>query len=518
MERVKPANFIPHSKVELFNDDEPLDFLPQNIKNPADFVSNYYANNPFSLSIKAIQQTIKPNEEKNDLPFLISARSADLNKDNLDSNAYIDLILVIDHSGSMEGKKIYMVKKSIFQMLEYLREHDRISIVMFDNKAIRLMPLVKNNQKNRELINTAINYIEPDGGTNIHLGVEFAFQILKRRKYRNTVSSIMLLSDGLDDECYPLITESLAKINLLHDFTLHTFGFGADHDPILMSEIAGLKNGSFYYVEKEEILDEVFVDCLGGLLSVVGVNAKIDFEIMQNPKIFGPNNQIKLKKIFGNTKKITDNSFSISIPYIIYGMKKDFVAIMEIPKLGRDLQDHEKYLEMGRTQLVFERPGKNKEKKQQMEEIKEDNENISYNIQKILYLTILNKDEEVKDYEKDEDVEINYLRVLAAEKMEEARNEADKGNLQEGINKINAVLEMAMKSKRKNNQEIMDLASNLGQAQKMMQPKIYEQKGRQFLECNKNAAMKQQSHPGVSEGYANSTQKRMVKNIRSKKN
>lgn len=516
MERVKPANFIPHSKVELFNDDEPLDFLPQNIKNPADFVSNYYANDPFSLSIKAIQQTIKPNEEKNELPFLISVRSADLNKDNLDSNTYIDLILVIDHSGSMEGKKIYMVKKSIFQMLEYLREHDRISIVMFDNKAVRLMPLIKNNQKNRELINTAINYIEPDGGTNIQLGLEFAFQILKRRKYRNTVSSIMLLSDGLDEECYPLITESLAKINLQHDFTIHTFGYGADHDPLLMSEIANLKNGSFYYVDKEEILDEIFVDCLGGLLSVVAVNAKIDFEIMQNPRAFG-NNQIKLKKIFGNAKKITDHGFSISIPYIIYGMKKDFVALLEIPKLGKDLQDHEKNVEMGRTQFLFERPGKNKEKKQQMEEIKENQENMTYTIQKSLYITILNKNEEVKDYEKDEDVEINYLRVLAAEKMEEARNEADKGNLQEGINKINMVLEMTMNSRRKNHQEIKNLANNLDQVQKMMQPVIYEQRGRQFLECNKNVAMKQQSHPGMSEEYGNSTQQRLISKVRQKK-
>ena len=32
-------------------------------------------------------------------------------------------------------------------------------------------------------------------------------------------------------------------------FTLHTFGFGKDHDPKLMKTIADLRDGSFYFIE-----------------------------------------------------------------------------------------------------------------------------------------------------------------------------------------------------------------------------------------------------------------------------
>lgn len=54
------------------------------------------------------------------------------------------------------------------------------------------------------------------------------------------------------------------------DYTIHTFGFGKDHDPQLMQAVANTKGGSFYYVENVKQADEFFIDALGGLFSVVG--------------------------------------------------------------------------------------------------------------------------------------------------------------------------------------------------------------------------------------------------------
>jgi len=53
-------------------------------------------------------------------------------------------------------------------------------------------------------------------------------------------------------------------------YTIHTFGFGNDHDSKLMTSLSDLKDGKFYFVEKLDTVDECFVDCLGGLISVVG--------------------------------------------------------------------------------------------------------------------------------------------------------------------------------------------------------------------------------------------------------
>jgi len=36
-----------------------------------------------------------------------------------------------------------------------------------------------------------------------------------------------------------------------------------------------LRDGSFYYIENVKTVDEAFINALGGLISVVGINLKI---------------------------------------------------------------------------------------------------------------------------------------------------------------------------------------------------------------------------------------------------
>jgi len=42
-----------------------------------------------------------------------------------------------------------------------------------------------------------------------------------------------------------------------------------------MDEISKLRDGSFYYIENINTVDEAFINALGGLISVVGINVKI---------------------------------------------------------------------------------------------------------------------------------------------------------------------------------------------------------------------------------------------------
>lgn len=57
------------------------------------------------------------------------------------------------------------------------------------------------------------------------------------------------------------------------DYSIHTFGYGTDHDPELMTNLAEQKNGQFYYIEDLSRVDEAFIDFLGLLKSSVGYNA-----------------------------------------------------------------------------------------------------------------------------------------------------------------------------------------------------------------------------------------------------
>lgn len=109
--------------------------------------------------------------------------------------------------------------------------------------------------------------------------MNLAFQVLKGRKYKNQVNSVFLLSDGLDGGAENRVKDLMVSADIKDPYTIHSFGFGSDHDPKLMNSISQLKDGNFYYVEKLDQVDEMFTDALGGLFSVVGQNLSINVKI-----------------------------------------------------------------------------------------------------------------------------------------------------------------------------------------------------------------------------------------------
>ncbi len=65
----------------------------------------------------------------------------------------------------------------------------------------------------------------------------------------------------------------------------------------MMSGISKLKDGNFYFVEKLEQVDEMFVDALGGLFSVVGQDAQILVTTNKENKHFS---DVKISKTYGD--------------------------------------------------------------------------------------------------------------------------------------------------------------------------------------------------------------------------
>lgn len=79
--------------------------------------------------------------------------------------------------------------------------------------------------------------------------MNLAFKMIKERKFKNDVTSIFLLSDGQDTSAELRVQQLQAEYMIQDNFTINCFGFGSDHDPVLMDKIAKLGDGNFYYVE-----------------------------------------------------------------------------------------------------------------------------------------------------------------------------------------------------------------------------------------------------------------------------
>jgi Mg-chelatase subunit ChlD len=112
------------------------------------------------------------------------------------------------------------------------------------------------------------------GGTAITEGLRLALQQIMSRKHKNDVSSILLLSDGLDSNAENGARQLFSTISPNDNFTVHTFGYGSDHDPKMMSAICKMRGGKFYYIEKLERVAECFI-CLSALITVVAQNLRL---------------------------------------------------------------------------------------------------------------------------------------------------------------------------------------------------------------------------------------------------
>jgi hypothetical protein len=387
--------------------------------------------------------------------------------------------------------KLQLLKDTFKYLLELLDAKDRLSIVLFNGTATRLTSLLKMTEANKTKTLTALNLVQASGGTDIAAGVTMALNILKQRRYTNSVTSVLLLSDGLDGGADQKIKSSLQHCNLKDTFTLNTFGYGADHDPKLMSSIAQLKEGNFYFVEKLDTVDECFIDCLGGLISVVGQDVQVS--VKPEPSEMFPNIQItKGYGMEGIWKKYNDIHYT-TLSQLVSGKRKDYLLEIQIPKTSKELPDTMRNLKIASATVSLKTLH-------------------GATVLKVVDLitSFCNEVEELKDPEFDKDVMFHYYRVRSAEIMEQARLLSDQRKYDEAKKILTNFKEDITNSKVKDDEAIKNLIKDLDLAISHVKPDIYEYSGRHYMHQNINAQMNQQSNLGGNNNYQNRTQMCMV--------
>src|ERR1044071_9329840 len=122
----------------------------------------------------------------------------------------VDWIFVLDTSASMRGaggsRDIFgRVKTSLIQFINSAREGDSVTIYTFDRDAVtRPTVRISDDNDKRDLINT-LNGIEANGdrthtGLAIREALRRAGELKKRAESSHRVGSIVLLTDGIEDD------------------------------------------------------------------------------------------------------------------------------------------------------------------------------------------------------------------------------------------------------------------------------------------------------------------------------
>ncbi|CAD5174976.1 unnamed protein product [Musa acuminata subsp. malaccensis] len=257
------------------------------------------------------------------------------------SRAPVDLITVIDVSGSMAGTKLALLKRAMSFVIQNLGPLDRLSVIAFSSTARRLFHLQRMTDTGRQQALQAVNSLISCGGTNIAEGLWKGAKVIKERTEQNPVCSMILLSDGQDT--YTLTSSlsrsfqshpdyrSLVPSSILGDIAqqipVHAFGFGADHDSTVMHSISEISGGTFSFIESEVEIQDAFAQCIGGLLSVVVK------EMLVVAESGHPGVQLAAVKSGNYTNKLADDarSASITVGDLYADEDRNFLVSVNVP-------------------------------------------------------------------------------------------------------------------------------------------------------------------------------------------
>ena len=452
----------------------------------------------FSCTFKLKYNTLQINSASETIePALFTLKTENTQEG---SRVPLDLVCVLDVSGSMQGTKITLLKDTLKYLVEILGDDDRISIVKFNSQASRLTPLQRVAEANKPGILKAIDSLYASGGTSITAGMTQAVRILNDRRYKNPVSSVFLLSDGLDGGATAGVQKLLQTEKPKDSFTINSFGYGSDHDPNLMNSIAKLMDGKFYFVEKLDTVDECFVHAIGGLISVVGQDTTITIQAVKSD-VF-PN--VQIKKAFGGSElwKVVDGTYNTGISQLSSGKSKNYVLELAIPKCTKTLSDLQREVVLAKATVTIKLPNSNEVWKKVCE----------------LKVNFVNEDEELPKQQAEKDLLSNYYRVRAAELLAEARNLAEKSDYEGGRKILQNFKEELSKSAVKDESLVKGLLDDIELTIKEMQPRVYEAVGKARLYQQVDCHMMEKSNPmSNADFYSNCTEQMFVKQAKAKK-
>jgi len=164
--------------------------------------------------------------------------------------APVDMALVVDTSGSMEGAKIQAARASARTIVERLADGDILSLDAFSDHARTLMPPTRLTPETRARALSVIAELGVGGSTNMFEGIELAQMHVAQAPADHPVRRVVLISDGQANvgPSSPQALGELAQRGLALGAQVTSLGVGLDYDERTLDAIAERTSGRLFHV------------------------------------------------------------------------------------------------------------------------------------------------------------------------------------------------------------------------------------------------------------------------------
>ncbi len=239
------------------------------------------------------ERSIVPNNTRSEIDVAIEIRF-DQQASQIRGTRALNLCIVVDRSGSMDGSKLETAKQSCLEIFNQLGPEDHFTLVMFDDEAT----VVVNPLTSRDEVAAKIQAITAGGQTHLSAGWNLGLLELQTYTSDRHNNRLILLSDGQanrGETKRSVLGAEAAKAREL-GVTASTIGIGDDFQEDLLEAIATESGGRFWYIQETKIqgiIDEEFQGSLSVVVDrprlelVLPPGARIGKELNRIPKSAG---------------------------------------------------------------------------------------------------------------------------------------------------------------------------------------------------------------------------------------
>ena len=179
----------------------------------------------------------------------------------------LNLSLVLDRSGSMEGEKMIRAREAAMFCVDQMLPSDRLSVVTFDDRIEVLFPSepVTNKQAMKDLIAR----VTARGSTALHEAWVRGGLTVSERMLDQGINRVVLITDGLANigitNTDEIVTQSMGLYQ--RGVSTSTIGIGADFNEDLLMPMAQSGGGNAWHVVEPDDMQHIFQTELEGLIA-----------------------------------------------------------------------------------------------------------------------------------------------------------------------------------------------------------------------------------------------------------
>jgi Ca-activated chloride channel family protein len=232
----------------------------------------------------------------------------------------VNLALLVDTSGSMEGKAIADARAASLALIDSLAPEDRISVVVFDSKAEVLLSSTRLDDADAKDLKKKIAAMKATGTTDMAAGLRMALNEVTKNLQRDGVNRVVLVGDGVpndDREILPIVAQASAR-----GISVTALGLGNDYDETLMGRIAQQSGGRFFYVEDSAKVASFFSEEVTRLHKVVARHAVLELH---------PGPGVTVTGVVGRTFSGSDRGVVVPLGDLSLGEQAEVVVELAAP-------------------------------------------------------------------------------------------------------------------------------------------------------------------------------------------